>query len=65
MISKKRTKSSFMPTIVGYFFIILAVVSVLTLWRSFSNNFDKQIHKDVLELQQVFETIQKDCYIYN
>lgn len=64
MISKKIKKSSFMPTVVRYFFIILVIVSAISLWRSFSSNSDIRIHKDLLELQQIFDRIQKDCYIY-
>lgn len=65
MVFKKGSKISFIPKIVGIFFITFFIISAITLWRNSRINFDERIHSDVIELQKIFEKIQKDCYIYN
>lgn len=65
MISKKGLKISFIPQIVGIFFIVLFVISAMTLWRYSRTAFDKKIYNDIVQLQKIFEKIQADCYIYS
>jgi hypothetical protein len=65
MISKKRSKISFLPKIAGVLFVVLFIISAITLWRNSRINFDESIHHDITELKYTLEKIQTDCYIYN
>lgn len=65
MVSKKRSKISFMPRIVAVLFVVLFIISAVTLWRNSGINFDEHIHHDITELKYTLEKIQTDCYIYN
>jgi hypothetical protein len=63
VISKKISKKSVLPWIVGPIFVTFFLISVITLWRSSRMSFDEVAHQDIMHLQDIFKQIQKDCYI--
>jgi len=63
MISKKISRNGILPWIVGAIFIVMFVISAMTLWRSSRLSLDEVAHNDIIKLQNIFERIQKDCYI--
>lgn len=63
MISRKALKNGILPWIVGAIFITIFCISAMTLWRNSRLSFDEVAHDDITKLANIFERIQRDCYI--